>query len=177
MDECLSNIKTSLAEKCHLLGLVIDNGFDVNKYIREKTRILVDGVDGDERKSSETQSRKSRRRKTQTLATDSDVKTAGGSSSASVTSTPPRRKVNEKVLEKLMAWRREKALQTKIPAYSIMRTESLEAIADTMPESPDELIRLPSIGQRRMEKYGKEIIEIVDSLRKKDGGGAESDGN
>lgn len=165
VDECLSNIKTSLAEKCHLLGFVIDNGFDANKYMREKTKILVDGVDGDERKGSAAQSRKSRRRKTQTMATDSDTKTSDSSSSTSATSTPPRRKGNEKVLEKLMTWRREKALQAKIPAYCIMKTESLEAIADTMPKSSDELMRLPSIGQKRVEKYGKEIMEIVDSLR------------
>lgn len=165
VDECLSNIKTSLAEKCHLLGFVIDNGFDANKYMREKTKILVDGVDGDERKGSATQSRKGRRRKTQTMAKDSDTKTSDGSSSTSATITPPRRKGNEKVLEKLMTWRREKALQAKIPAYCIMKTESLEAIADTMPKSSDELMRLPSIGQKRVEKYGKEIMEIVDSLR------------
>lgn len=165
VDECLSNIKTSLAEKCHLLGFVMDTGFDANKYMREKTKILVDGVDGDERKGSAAQSRKSRRRKTQTMTTDSDTKTSDGSSSTSVTSTPPRRKGNEKVLEKLMTWRREKALQAKIPAYCIMKTESLEAIADTMPKSSDELMRLPSIGQKRVEKYGKEIMEIVDSLR------------
>lgn len=165
VDECLSNIKTSLAEKCHLLGFVIDNGFDANKYMREKTKILVDGVDGDERKGSATQSRKGRRRKTQTMAKDSDTKTSDSSSSTSATSTPPRRKGNEKVLEKLMTWRREKVLQAKIPAYCIMKTESLEAIADTMPKSSDELMRLPSIGQKRVEKYGKEIMEIVDSLR------------
>ena len=165
VDECLSNIKTSLAEKCHLLGFVIDNGFDANKYMREKTKILMDGVDGDERKGSAAQSRKSRRRKTQTMTTDSDTKTSDSSSSTSATSTPPRRKGNEKVLEKLMTWRREKALQAKIPAYCIMKTESLEAIADTMPKSSDELMRLPSIGQKRVEKYGKEIMEIVDSLR------------
>ncbi len=165
VDECLSNIKTSLAEKCHLLGFVMDNGFDANKYMREKTKILVDGVDGDERKGSATQSRKGRRRKTQTMAKDSDTKTSDSSSSTSATSTPPRRKGNEKVLEKLMTWRREKALQAKIPAYCIMKTESLEAIADTMPKSSDELMRLPSIGQKRVEKYGKEIMEIVDSLR------------
>ncbi len=165
VDECLSNIKTSLAEKCHLLGFVIDNGFDANKYMREKTKILVDGVDGDERKGSATQSRKGRRRKTQTMAKDSDTKTSDSSSSTSATSTPPRRKGNEKVLEKLMTWRREKALQAKIPTYCIMKTESLEAIADTMPKSSDELMRLPSIGQKRVEKYGKEIMEIVDSLR------------
>lgn len=168
VDECLSNIKTSLAEKCHLLGFVMDNGFDANKYMREKTKILVNGVDGDERKGSAAQSRKSRRRKTQTMTTDSDTKTSDGSSSTSVTSTPPRRKGNEKVLEKLMTWRREKALQAKIPAYCIMKTESLEAIADTMPKSSDELMRLPSIGQKRVEKYGKEIMEIVDSLRRAD---------
>lgn len=168
VDECLSNIKTSLAEKCHLLGFVMDNGFDANKYMREKTKILVDGVDGDERKGGAAQSRKNRRRKTQIVATDSDAKTSDGSSSTSATSTPPRRKGNEKVLEKLMTWRREKALQAKIPAYCIMKTESLEAIADTMPKSSDELMRLPSIGQKRVEKYGKEIMEIVDSLRKAD---------
>lgn len=165
VDECRSNIRTSLAEKCHLLGFVIDNGFDANKYMREKTKILVDGVDGDERKGSAAQSRKGRRRKTQTMATDSDTKTSDGSSSTSATSIQPRRKGNEKVLEKLMTWRREKALQAKIPAYCIMKTESLEAIADTMPKSSDELMRLPSIGQKRVEKYGKEIMEIVDSLR------------
>lgn len=88
--------QTSLAEKCHLLGFVIDNGFDANKYMREKTKILVDGVDGDERKGSATQSRKGRRRKTQTMAKDSDTKTSDSSSSTSATSTPPRRKATRK---------------------------------------------------------------------------------
>lgn len=51
-----------------------------------------------------------------------------------------------------------------MPAYCIMHTKSLEAIADTMPRSPDELVGLSSIGPKRAEKYGNEIIGIVDSF-------------
>ena len=80
------------------------------------------------------------------------------------------------MLEALVAWRREKALETKMPAYCIMHTKSLEAIADTMPKSPDELVGLSSIGPKRAEKYGNEIISIVDSFRATHTGGNAEDG-
>ena len=54
--------------------------------------------------------------------------------------------------------------------------KSLEAIADTMPKSPDELVGLSSIGPKRAEKYGNEIIGIVDSFRGTHAGGNAEDG-
>ena len=57
-----------------------------------------------------------------------------------------------------------------------MHTKSLEAIADTMPKTPDELVGLSSIGPKRAEKYGEEIISIVDSFRWTHAGGNAEDG-
>lgn len=170
VDEYISMLKTSLADKLHLLRFVIDNGFEANKYMREKTKIAVEGVEDDNRKGGQAAGRKSRRRKTQAGMAGDETEPDASAASNATADGQKRRKGNAKVLEALIAWRRDKALQTKMPAFCIMKTESLEAIADTMPKSSDELVGLSSIGQRRAEKYGKEIIDIVDSLRSADDG-------
>lgn len=176
IEEYMSELKTSLDSKRHLLGFVVENGFDANRYMREKTRIGAEGAETENRKSSRTAERRTGSRSSAGKAPAVKRKKAAADVRTASSTASGHRSASDRVLEALVAWRREKALETKMPAYCIMHTKSLEAIADTMPKSPDELVGLSSIGPKRAEKYGNEIIGIVDSFRGTHAGGNAEDG-
>jgi len=61
----------------------------------------------------------------------------------------------------LKKWRFEKAKEEKIPPYCIFHNKTLNEIAEKMPENFIELLKINGIGQVNIERYGKEIIDLV----------------
>jgi DNA topoisomerase III len=61
----------------------------------------------------------------------------------------------------LRAWRLAEAKKRGVPAFRILTDKSLEAIAVDEPQTLDELLELPGIGPRLVQKYGTEILKIV----------------
>ncbi|MCV0402882.1 MAG: ATP-dependent DNA helicase UvrD2 [Chloroflexi bacterium] len=68
---------------------------------------------------------------------------------------------DEPLLEKLIAWRRERARADVVPAYVVADNKTLAAIAARRPTDEDGLLAVPGIGQRKVATYGPEILEIV----------------
>ena len=46
-----------------------------------------------------------------------------------------------------------------------MQQKALLGVANTLPTSGKELLKIPGIGKKVMEKYGKKLLEIVDEVR------------
>jgi DNA helicase-4 len=67
----------------------------------------------------------------------------------------------------LKKWRLEKAKEEKIPLYCIFHNKTLNEIAEKMPENFIELLKINGIGQVNIERYGKEIIDLVKINMKK----------
>ncbi len=66
------------------------------------------------------------------------------------------------VLQKaLWLWRRNLAIQLGQPNYLIMSNELMLRIAETRPQSLEELARLPGMGTQRIEYYGKTILDLI----------------
>jgi ATP-dependent DNA helicase RecQ len=65
------------------------------------------------------------------------------------------------LFERLRAWRASTAQTRNVPAYVIFHDATLRDIAITRPTSPEELRQIAGIGERKLEAYGKEILEIV----------------
>jgi DNA helicase II / ATP-dependent DNA helicase PcrA len=69
--------------------------------------------------------------------------------------------VDVDLLERLRAWRAERAAAQKAPAYVIFTDATLLAIAQARPDGVPDLVRLPGIGQRKLDLYGAEVLAVV----------------
>lgn len=50
-----------------------------------------------------------------------------------------------------------------MPAYVIFHDATLAEIARNAPESIDDLRHIPGIGARKLDRFGDEILEVVES--------------
>lgn len=73
--------------------------------------------------------------------------------------------VDEKVLDALRAWRLDTSKAQNIPAYLIFTDATLLAVAEAMPKDQAGLLDIPGIGLVKLERYGNELLEILNSMR------------
>jgi ATP-dependent DNA helicase RecQ len=64
--------------------------------------------------------------------------------------------------ERLRAWRTETAKTDGVPAYLIFHDATLAEIATRAPGSVDALKDIPGIGARKLERFGGELIKVVE---------------
>lgn len=65
----------------------------------------------------------------------------------------------------LREWRKEEAARQNLPVYTIFHQKALLGIANTLPTSGKDLLKIPGIGKRVVERYGIKLLEIVDRYR------------
>ncbi|MBU6458708.1 MAG: DNA helicase RecQ [Bradyrhizobium sp.] len=71
--------------------------------------------------------------------------------------------VNANLLGVLRAWRSEVARKRGVPAYVVLHDSTIEGIAASRPGTPEQLRDIPGIGDRKLERYGRELIALVNS--------------
>ena len=71
--------------------------------------------------------------------------------------------VNSELFDILRNWRKGKAQEINKPQFHITHQKVLIAIAATMPTDVKGLIRIKGVGNVFIEKYGGEILEIIDN--------------
>jgi ATP-dependent DNA helicase RecQ len=69
--------------------------------------------------------------------------------------------VNENLRAALKDWRRELAKTQAVPAFVILHDTSLEALCRMRPRNAAQLLAVPGIGERKAERFGARILEIV----------------
>ncbi len=67
--------------------------------------------------------------------------------------------------EALRRWRTERSIGDGVPAYVVLSNRQLEGIAAVMPSSPKELLACEGIGPSRLERYGDDILAVLDTAR------------
>ncbi|NCE72918.1 HRDC domain-containing protein [Odoribacter sp. Z80] len=75
--------------------------------------------------------------------------------------------LHPRLYEILRMWRKEEALRLKLPAYTVLQQKALLGVANTMPTRSKELLAIPGIGKKVVERYGIRLLEIVDEYRLK----------
>lgn len=63
----------------------------------------------------------------------------------------------------LVAWRRETAREQGVPAYIVFNNRTLAAIAAAQPATVDELLEVPGIGPTKAERYGTDLINMINT--------------
>ena len=66
----------------------------------------------------------------------------------------------------LKHWRYEVATEKGLPTYTILQQKALIGVANTLPASGRDLLKIPGIGKKIVENYGAKLLEIVDEYRK-----------
>ena len=69
-----------------------------------------------------------------------------------------------KILDSLKLWRSEKAREESLPVYLIATNKELFSIAKYKPIKKEELLDIKGFGKFKIENYGEEIIEILESV-------------
>lgn len=69
--------------------------------------------------------------------------------------------VNAALADALRRWRAMKAKEEGVPAYVVLQQKALYAIASNLPRTPRDLKRQLGVGAKTLEKYGSEILDIV----------------
>ncbi|KPH15302.1 aldolase [Chryseobacterium sp. ERMR1:04] len=70
----------------------------------------------------------------------------------------------EKILDALKLWRSEKAKEQNLPTYFIATNKELMSVAKYKPMKKEELLDIKGFGKHKIENYGEEILEILDSI-------------
>jgi DNA helicase-2/ATP-dependent DNA helicase PcrA len=65
----------------------------------------------------------------------------------------------------LVRWRRDLARAAAVPPYVILDNKTLQGVAAARPRSSDALLALPGIGPVKLERYGADLLEVVDQHR------------
>jgi translin len=69
--------------------------------------------------------------------------------------------IEQEIYKALSEWRTRKSIEDHVAPYIIAHNSVLKEIVRLRPATPKELSTLKSLGERRVNKYGKEIIAIV----------------
>ena len=72
---------------------------------------------------------------------------------------------NMELYQALVEWRRKEAADQGLPAYTVLQQKAIIGLSNLMPKNKRELLRVKCIGKKTVEKYGKDIMEIVERYR------------
>jgi ATP-dependent DNA helicase RecQ len=90
---------------------------------------------------------------TLTVARAAAARDARGSDSAAIQKS--------ELFERLREWRRSAAQEKNIPAFTVLHDATVEDICRKRPRSLAALLHVHGIGERKAEKYGAQILQIL----------------
>ena len=142
--EALYNLRQSFTQKRHLLTRVVDHGFSVSTYLKDKAIGML---------STESTAKRTRERKPST---------------ATVTKVDVERNadiLHPQLFAHLRSWRSQRAEELGRPVYGVLTQKSLIGITNSLPTSERELLRMPGFGRKTLEMFGQEILAIVSEYK------------
>ncbi|HEX6888213.1 MAG TPA: ATP-dependent DNA helicase UvrD2 [Candidatus Nanopelagicales bacterium] len=68
---------------------------------------------------------------------------------------------DEALVDRLRGWRGAAARERSVPAYVVCTDLTLEAIAERLPSSREDLLDIPGIGPAKLDLYGEALLQLV----------------
>ena len=65
------------------------------------------------------------------------------------------------LFERLRTWRAAVAKEHGVPAYVVFHDGTLRAIADARPVSLDQLAEISGVGEKKLERYGQDLLGLI----------------
>ena len=75
--------------------------------------------------------------------------------------TATRGAVDAELFARLRALRMRIAEKRGVPAYMIFNDQTLRAMCEAMPETPEALLRLPGVGEAKLRNYGEDFLRVI----------------
>ena len=72
---------------------------------------------------------------------------------------------DSKLYNNLKKWRKERSIKDNIKPYIIFSDATLIAISNSLPKSKEELFNVRGVGEKKVEKYGEEILQIIKDVK------------
>ncbi|WP_106829680.1 HRDC domain-containing protein [Parabacteroides pacaensis] len=140
IEKALSSLRQEVEVKMFTLH-VCENGFQLKEYLSARAKAMVE-VPKEKKKKSRVASSAG----VQKVEIPTDI-------------------LHPELYEMLRSWRYELATQAGLPPYTILQQKALLGITNTLPASSKELLAVPGIGKKVIEKYGEQLLKIVDEYR------------
>ncbi|WP_414687832.1 ATP-dependent DNA helicase UvrD2 [Mycobacterium sp.] len=77
--------------------------------------------------------------------------------------------IDDDLLAQLKDWRLRTSREMSVPAYVVFTDTTLIAIAEQLPTDDAALVAIPGIGARKLERFGPDVLTLVQSRRSKNG--------
>ncbi|MDS2171168.1 ATP-dependent DNA helicase UvrD2 [Nesterenkonia sp. CL21] len=68
---------------------------------------------------------------------------------------------DEELYERLRSWRSSHAKELDVPAFVVFTDATLEVIAERLPRTDAELLQVPGVGERKLEKHGEALKAVL----------------
>ena len=146
--EAGEQLTESLGLKLACLDAVLQHGYSVATVQKAKADYMIGDVEEEKGKGRKKREKKERPAK---------------EPKAAKTGTP--KEPHPDLITLLRQWRAAKAKEEGIATYMVLQQKAVLAIAAAMPRTPAELMQLNGIGDKTVEKYGKELLDLVADFR------------
>ena len=138
LTEATYNLRQSFAQKRHLLARVVENGFSVSAYLKDKAIGLLNAD-----QPSKRERKKSVSPEKIEVDRNADIR-------------------HPRLFHKLRAWRSARADELGRPVYGVLTQKALIGIVNELPTTGRDLLRMPGFGKKSLEMFGHEILAIVE---------------
>ena len=128
--------------KVQLFTKFASHGFSLNNYWDAKAIASMTPEEKKEKERKKATKSKSEKVKKIAVSDNDDIK-------------------DQKLFNALRDWRSEKAIELKVPAYTIMHNVTLIALANNKPQDLKQLLAIPGIGKKVLGAFGAELLEII----------------
>jgi len=76
------------------------------------------------------------------------------------------KEMKNKIREKIVDYRRNKSIEEKVSTFIILYNKTIDSIIDVMPRTITELEKVEGMYKTKIDKYGKDIIEVINNTIK-----------
>ena len=140
LETAFEELTDAVRIKSALMEHVHDKGFHVQDFLRKRAILSM------EEDKATTVSKRREKPEKKIIQESSDIE-------------------NMELYRALVEWRRKKAAELGLPAYTVLQQTAIIGLSNNMPKNERELLRIKCIGKKTVEKYGDAIMEIVEKFR------------
>ncbi len=145
-NEYRQELLKQLRSHLKLLGKVAEEGFEIKDFLQFRAKLLIESED-ERNADTEKKSTKAKKKEKEKMVVPTEVS-------------------NPALYYRLKNWRLQKSRDLEIPAYSVLQTKSMIVMANYAPTDLSTLAKVPNFGKVSLEKYGKEILQIISQYLK-----------
>lgn len=148
-NEAIELFRQTVQSKQQLLEYVRDHGFQTGDYLKQKA---VMALRAEENKSiaSDREKQQHKPDKKQKLDVPTDI-------------------AFPELHGMLTSWRQKKARELNLPAYCVLQQKALLGLVNLLPSSIASMSRIPYLGKNSIEKYGPELLDIIQQYMQDNG--------